>query len=129
MKRRPVQSWKLRCARSADRSDFRFVLNRTRSPHHFRRLPNQKQLRQIRVETTVVSMKGEEVTRSEAMLLGGPDGNEAAPERRHTGAGAGRLARNQEKEEIMATETGGGLVHYMPPDSQRIRQRPPAISR
>ena len=91
---------------------------------------NQKQLRQYRwVETTVVSMKGEEKSRVQKQCFYGPDGKiqkqqlSAPPPQEPAAGGLKGKAIAKKKEEITATMSQAvALVQsYVPPDSQRIQ--------
>ena len=91
---------------------------------------NQKQLRQYTwVETTVVSMKGEEKSRVQKQCFYGPDGkvqkrqlSAPAPQQPAPGGLKGK-AIAKKKAEITATmQQAVALVQsYVPPDSQRIQ--------
>ena len=91
---------------------------------------NQKQLRQYMwVETTVVSMKGEEKSRVQKQCSYGPDGKiqkrelSAPPPQDPAPGGLKGKAIAKKKEEITATMNQAvALVQsYVPPDSQRIQ--------
>ena len=91
---------------------------------------NQKQLRQYTwVETTVVSMKGEEKSRVQKQCFYGPDGKiqkqqlSAPPPQEPAPGGLKGKAIAKKKEEITATMSQAvALVQsYVPPDSQRIQ--------
>ena len=130
MKRRPVQSW-----------TFLLLLVLAISPTGLRAqdkvaaltqslAANQKQLRQYMwVETTVVSMKGEEKSRVQKQCLYGPDGKiqkqqlSAPPPQQPAPGGLKGKAVANKKEEITATmKQAVALVQsYVPPDSQRIQ--------
>jgi len=80
------------------------------------------------VETTVVSMKGEEKSRTQKQCFYGPDGKvqkqalSAPPQQAPPGGVKGKLVEKK-KAEITATMTQAvDLVHqYVPPDPQRIQ--------
>jgi hypothetical protein len=90
---------------------------------------NQKQLREYKwVETTVISMKGEEKSRIQKQCFYGPDGKvqkqqlTAPPQESAPGGMKGKIAAKK-KEEITATmKQAVALVQsYVPPDPQRIQ--------
>ena len=91
---------------------------------------NQKQLRQYMwVETTVISMKGEEKSRVQKQCFYGPDGKiqkqqlSAPPPQEPAPGGLKGKVIAKKKEEITATMSQAvALVQsYVPPDSQRIQ--------
>ena len=90
---------------------------------------NQQLQKQYKwVETTVVSMKGEEKSRTQKQCFYGPDGKvqkqplSAPPQQAAPGGVKGKLVEKK-KAEITATMTQAmDLVHqYVPPDPQRIQ--------
>ncbi len=90
---------------------------------------NQQLQKQYKwVETTVVSMKGEEKSRTQKQCFYGPDGKiqkqllSAPPQQAAPGGLKGKLVEKK-KAEITATMTQAmDLVHqYVPPDPQRIQ--------
>jgi len=90
---------------------------------------NQQLQKQYKwVETTVVSMKGEEKSRTQKQCFYGPDGKvqkqalSAPPQQAPPGGVKGKLVEKK-KAEITATMTQAvDLVHqYVPPDPQRIQ--------
>ena len=90
---------------------------------------NQQLQKQYKwVETTVVSMKGEEKSRTQKQCFYGPDGKvqkqplSAPPQQAAAGGVKGKLVEKK-KAEITATMTQAvDLVHqYVPPDPQRIQ--------
>jgi len=90
---------------------------------------NQQLQKQYKwVETTVVSMKGEEKSRTQKQCFYGPDGKvqkqalSAPPQQAPPGGVKGKLVEKK-KAELTATMTQAvELVHqYVPPDPQRIQ--------
>ena len=90
---------------------------------------NQQLQKQYKwVETTVISMKGEEKSRTQKQCFYGPDGKvqkqplSAPPQQAAPGGVKGKLVEKK-KAEITATMTQAvELVHqYVPPDPQRIQ--------
>ncbi len=90
---------------------------------------NQKQLRQYKwVETTVISLKGEEKSRIQKQCFYGPDGKvqkqqlSAPPQQQAPGGVKGKVAGKKKGEITAVMNQAVALIHtYVPPDPQRIQ--------
>ena len=90
---------------------------------------NQKQLTQYKwVETTVISLKGEEKSRIQKQCFYGPDGKvqkqqlSAPAEQAAPGGVKGKIAAKKKEEISTAMKQAVALVQsYVPPDPQRIQ--------
>ncbi len=91
---------------------------------------NEKQLRQYRwVETTVISIKGEEKSRIQKQCFYGPDGKvqkqqltAPPPQEPAPGGVKGKIAAKKKEEISAAMKQAVALVQsYVPPDPQRIQ--------
>jgi hypothetical protein len=89
---------------------------------------NQKRLAQYQwIETTVISMKGEEKSRIQKQCFYGPDGKvqkqqiSASPQQESPGGLKGKIAAKKKGEITEYMQQAVALVHeYVPPDSQRV---------
>lgn len=90
---------------------------------------NQQRLRQYKwVETTIVSMKGEEKSRVQKLCFYGPDGKvqkqqlSTPPPQQAPGGLKGKVVAQKKEEMTEYMQQAVALVHqYVPPDSQRIQ--------
>jgi len=90
---------------------------------------NQKRLRQYKwIETTVVSLKGEDKSSIQKLCFYGPDGKvqkqqiSAPAQQESPGGMKGKIAAKKKGEMTEYMKQAAGLVHqYVPPDSQRIQ--------
>jgi hypothetical protein len=90
---------------------------------------NQQRLRQYKwVETTIVSMKGEEKSRVQKLCFYGPDGKvqkqqlSTPPAQQAPGGLKGKVVAQKKEEMTEYMKQAVALVHqYVPPDSQRIQ--------
>ena len=90
---------------------------------------NQKRLRQYRwVETTIISLKGEEKSRSVKQCFYGPDGKvqkqviSAPPPQKMPGGLRGKIAANKKEEVTDYMNRAVNLVHqYIPPNPELIQ--------
>jgi hypothetical protein len=90
---------------------------------------NQKRLQQYQwIETTIVSLKGEEKSRIQKQCHYGPDGKvqkqqiSAPPEQQSKGGLRGRIVAKKKEEMTDYMQQAVALVHqYVPPDSDRIQ--------
>lgn len=90
---------------------------------------NQQRLRQYKwVETTIVSMKGEEKSRVQKLCFYGPDGKvqkqqlSTPPPQQAPGGLKGKVVAQKKGEMTEYMKQAVALVHqYVPPDSQRIQ--------
>jgi hypothetical protein len=90
---------------------------------------NQKRLRQYHwIETTVVSLKGEEKSRTQKLCFYGPDGKvqkqplTAPVQQQSPGGLKGKVVAKKKEEMTEYMQQAAGLVHqYVPPDPQRIQ--------
>jgi hypothetical protein len=90
---------------------------------------NQKQQREYKwVETTVISLKGEEKSRVQKQCFYGPDGKvqkqqlTAPPQQSAPGGLKGKAAAKKKEEITAAMNQAVALIHsYVPPDPQRIQ--------
>jgi len=90
---------------------------------------NQKRLRQYKwMETTVVSLKGEDKSTIQKLCFYGPDGKvqkqqiTAPAQQESPGGMKGKIAAKKKGEMTEYMKQAAGLVHqYVPPDPQRIQ--------
>ncbi len=90
---------------------------------------NQQKLRQYQwIETTIVSLKGEEKSRIQKKCFYGPDGKVqkqqiSAPQEQQSGRGLrGRIIAKKKEEMTDYMKDAVDLIHqYVPPDSDRIQ--------
>ena len=90
---------------------------------------NQQQLQQYQwIETTIVSLKGEEKSRTQKMCFYGPDGRiqkqqiSSPAQQQSPGGLKGRIIAKKKEELTDYMERAVALVHsYVPPDQNRIK--------